>query len=319
MIPPNYTLSLTCQNFQNLICVMRDSKHYGVISLEGEETATVIRKFINPAVYVETSRASAKTSPASAAFKVIKKCVCTTDQDHCPCHPDKMAPKTISVKVSPFSSKSSVKTDSGYGGETILEREDFRLSLTSLTATSCINTCDEEAKRRVFQEWLMKKKKEQLLRQLQQEKMEKMREIERLKKVEQERETFRNWLLSKRKLEEQKRLERERKDEEERIKSARPKHDPEEKQLHLEAWRKRKEREKLGLCVVFFWVFNKIYVLLLHNLEKQLKEKEDELRAAEEKQRRLEESSRAYQEWLKSSKYKPKPLPLSRGIDSNSS
>lgn len=50
---------------------------------------------------------------------------------------------------------------------------------------------------------------------------------------------------------------------------------------------------------------------------KKIKEKEEELRAAEEKQKRLEESAKAYEEWLKSSKYKPKPIPLNRGIDSN--
>lgn len=293
---------------------MRDSKHYGVISLAGEES-TVIRKFINPAVYIETTAPQTAKQTEMSTFK-IKKCVCATEQENCPCHPEKLPAKVVSVKVSPFSSKSSMKTDSGYsGGSTNLDKDDLRLSLTSLTANSCVNNCVEDMKRKVFQDWLMKKKKEQLLKQLLEEKLEKEREMERLKKLEDERESFRKWLLRKKKEEERKKLEKQRKEEEERIKSARPKHDPEEKEMHLKAWLKRKEKEELGLKrnKIYKHHFSKNYIVL----EKKLKEKEDELRAAEEKQKRLEESARAYEEWLKTSKYKPKPLPLSRGIDSN--
>lgn len=226
---------------------MRDSKHYGITSLEGKEAATAcptIRKFINPAVYVESSAkemAANFRAASSSSFKV-KKCVCSTDQETCPCHPDKGAPKVVSKKISPFSSKSSVKTDSGYSGDTALERDDLRLSLTSLSASPC----EEEARRKVFQEWLLKKKKEQLLRQLQEEKMERARELERLKKLEQERECFRKWLLNKKREEEKRKLERQRREEEERIRSARPERDPEEKERHMKAWLMRKEKEKLG-------------------------------------------------------------------------
>lgn len=51
-------------------------------------------------------------------------------------------------------------------------------------------------------------------------------------------------------------------------------------------------------------------------IEKKIKEKEAELKMVEEKQKRLEESLKAYERWLKNSKYKPKPIPLNRGIDS---
>lgn len=230
---------------------MRDLKHYGVTSIEREEqttSTTVIRKFISPAVYIESStRKMIQQKLDSVPFK-IKKCVCGTTQENCPCHPDKITPKTLSVKVSPLSSKSSVKTDSGYSGGTFLEREDLRLSLTSLTGNASINTTSEEMRKRVFEEWLAKKKKEELLKQMLEEKMEKEREIEHLKKQEEERENFKKWLSNKKREEEKKKMEKQRKEEEERIKSARPKHDPEEIEMQLKAWWKRKEKEILGLC-----------------------------------------------------------------------
>lgn len=47
-----------------------------------------------------------------------------------------------------------------------------------------------------------------------------------------------------------------------------------------------------------------------------MKDKIKILEAAQERQRRLEESAKAYDEWLKNSKYKPKPIPLNQGLDS---
>lgn len=243
---------------RSLICVMRDSKHYGVtsfgISSEGEGTVPcpVVRKFISPAVYVESSakRMALKLSDSSSQhFFKVKKCVCSTEAEICVCHPEKPPQKATAVKVSPLSSKSSIKTDSGYSGSAgaNLDREDLRLSLTSLTANSSINNCDEDIRRKVYQDWLVKKKKEELLRQLQEEKIQKEKELERLKKLEQERESFRKWLLSKKKEEEKKKLVKWRKEEEEKILTARSKVDPEENEMRFRAWLKRKEKEKLGV------------------------------------------------------------------------
>lgn len=55
---------------------------------------------------------------------------------------------------------------------------------------------------------------------------------------------------------------------------------------------------------------------VLLSAEKKIEEKTKIIQAAEERQRRLEESARAYEEWLKNSKNKPKPLPLNQGLDS---
>lgn len=234
---------------------MRDSKHYGVTSLNGDETTSttpVIRKFLNPAVYIE-SCAIDEMPPLKPSFDCghfkVKKCVCMIEQEHCcPCHPDKPSTKTLCVKVSPLSSKSSVKTDSGYSGDTNLEiRDDLRLSLTSLTSG---NNSSEETKRKVFQEWLAKKKKEELLKQSKEEKVQKERETDRSKKEEEERANFKKWLLKKKKEEEKKKLENQRKEEEERIKSACPKRDPEQKRMALRTWFRQKQREELGMYYV---------------------------------------------------------------------
>lgn len=52
------------------------------------------------------------------------------------------------------------------------------------------------------------------------------------------------------------------------------------------------------------------------HIEKKLRDKIKILEAAQERQKRLEESAKAYEEWLKNSKYKPKPIPLNQGLDS---
>lgn len=40
------------------------------------------------------------------------------------------------------------------------------------------------------------------------------------------------------------------------------------------------------------------------------------MRKTEERQRRIEENTRVYEEWLRSSKNKPKPIPLNQGLKS---
>lgn len=50
-------------------------------------------------------------------------------------------------------------------------------------------------------------------------------------------------------------------------------------------------------------------------VEKKLHEKIKILELAEERQRRLEESAKAYDDWLKNSKNKPKPIPLNQGLE----
>lgn len=42
-----------------------------------------------------------------------------------------------------------------------------------------------------------------------------------------------------------------------------------------------------------------------------------QLRLTNEKQKRMEDCNKAYDEWLKASKYKPKPVPLNQGLQSN--
>lgn len=219
-----------------------DSNHYIKEKEVTSPVTSVIRKFINPAVYIESSPTN---MPVDSSHFKVKKCTCTNDHEICPCHPDKTA-KTHCVKVSPLSSKSSVKTDSGYSGDTNLERDDLRLSLTSLTANSLINNRNEEIRRKAFLDWLEKKKKEQMMKQMLEEELKRKQEAERAKKEKEERENFRKWLLKKKLEEEQKRLEQQKREEEERLKSARPKHDPEETKMAFKAWLERKKQETLG-------------------------------------------------------------------------
>lgn len=234
---------------------MRDSKHYADTSLEVKQPTSVVRKFINSAVYIETSTTNMPSqNPVDCGHFKVKKCLCTTVRETCPCHPHKTTTKIHSVKVSPLSSESSVQTDSGYSGYTTLENDDLRLSLSTLTANSSVTIRNEENRRKVFQEWLAKKKKEEQIKQMLEEKLQMERELERARKQEEERENFKKWLFNKKKEElKRKKLEQQRQEEEERIKSAQPKRDPEEKEMALKAWFKQKEQETIGLyvCVSF--------------------------------------------------------------------
>lgn len=147
-----------------------------------------------------------------------------------------------------------MQTDSGYSGTTILEKDDLRLSLSSLTANSSVTIRSEENRRKAFQEWLSKKKKEEQIKQMLEEKLQMERELEQARKEDEERENFEKWLLNKKKEEvKRKKLEQQRKEEEERVKSAQPKRDPEEKEMALKAWLKQKEQETIGLYVCLFF------------------------------------------------------------------
>lgn len=203
-------------------------------------TGSVVRKFIHPAIYIESSNNGnpiQQSSDKNSQLK-IKKSVCVGTQEKS----NSLKPKSskISTAQASSSSKSSLKTDSGFN-------EEIRRAVEK-------NKSTEEIQQLVYDNWLTKKNRELLIKQLMTEKSEKEKELERLKKQEVEKENFKHWLVMKKKEEEKKKLEKQRKEQEEMLKSARPKRNPEEKEMHLQAWLKRKEKETLGLYFRIFLI-----------------------------------------------------------------
>lgn len=223
------------------------------------ETLPVVRKFINPAVYIETPLTNMMpplkntslhldqmdAGAISARFLKVKRCVCTTDKENCPCHPEYANKSERSAKCS-SSSESSV---SGVTVRKIIScGENFKSSQTSLATNTTIRQIDDEERQRVFKEWLAKKYKEKLKKPRKTEINTQLLEEEKQRQLEKERENFRKWLANKKKEEERQReakeheleIERMKEEEKERRRNL-------EKELHYQLWLKRKEKEQLGM------------------------------------------------------------------------
>lgn len=217
----------------------------------------VIRKFINSAVYVEaqaTRMPSIKFNPLhfgdcpmdrpmSAKSYKVKTCVCSSDEESCPCHAFSLH-RSSSVKFSSLSTKSS--NDSGFATKPpSCTTVALQLSLTSINTNSIANTNGDEAKKR-FAEWLSRKKEEQLRKELKEKHMKKKQEKEKQQRIERERENFIHWLNKKRKEEEMKKLQKLREEEAERAKRVNEEEIARERERGYRAWLRRKEQEALG-------------------------------------------------------------------------
>lgn len=229
-------------------------------TLTNSETIPVVRKFINPAVYIETPLINMMpplkknsfhldqndSGAISARFLKVKRCVCSTDRENCPCHPE------FVNKSEETSTKFSSSSNSSVSGVTIRKinssRENTKSSQTSLATNTTTRLVDEEERQKIFKEWLAKKYKEKLKQQRKEESIKQIKEQERQIQLEKERENFRKWLANKKKEEEEKqRAAKERELEIERIKEQEKERRNLEKELHYQLWLKKKEKEQLGM------------------------------------------------------------------------
>ncbi|GLV32107.1 uncharacterized protein CBL_11937 [Carabus blaptoides fortunei] len=119
--------------------------------------------------------------------------------------------------------------------------------------------------------------------------------MENKQKVFMEQDNFKRWLENKIALQKTKAEANKRKLEEEKRKLQEQEKREELNRKMYKLWLKKKESEELA---------------------KKLKEQERKLQEAEEKKKRMQMNAEAFQDWMKNSVHKPKPVPLNRGLES---
>ncbi|CAH1378851.1 hypothetical protein MTP99_002628 [Tenebrio molitor] len=246
----------------------------------------VIRKFINSAIYVEkpvASTVSNETIPISQKISNedlldnnTKRCTCSVDPKTCPCHGNSFFA---------FIPKETRKS-----GVSKVSESKTKISSTCLSSS---NVADE--KEALIKNWIAKKEEEKRKKEMK-EKMvleAKLKEKELL--LEQERNNFKKWLTNKKKLEAEAKKKKGREQEEQQLKELEKEKRHLENQLNFQLWVKKKEEA---------------------NLEKKIKKQMEMIGELERKERQLRENEKAFNEWLKNSKNKQKPVPLNRGLES---
>ncbi|KAG5874407.1 hypothetical protein JTB14_033164 [Gonioctena quinquepunctata] len=289
---------------------------WSVESLKNDRQ-TVVRKFLNPAIYVEkpimpplrktspiftgSSRDGENTSRTMMTDRSVKRCTCVTSPKNCPCHP--LGEKTPSSSRCGESSSSSsdVGSQITVKSKRLPNDSEIKLSLTSLdTGRTDIteNTIDIDPKEKEerVKSWLRKKDLEKKKKELEKARLEKAKEEERQQMLERERGNYKKWLARKKVEKEKIEREKERLEEEERkVKEEGNERKQKVNEVSYQSWLRKKKRTEL---------------------EKKIKEKLALLQVFEEKQKRMEENERAFTSWLENSKNKPKPVPLNQGLKS---
>lgn len=262
----------------------------------------VIRKYMNGAVYVESSNGGEgfsndllmNSQEDNICLKRIK-CSCISVDSNCDIHkkvengkPNQVKKKTVTIKE-----------DKWVGMKPVSSEEDLRLSLSS-SVTTLNNPADDFVEKQLldisFQNWTLKKNEEKKRIEEMQVQLKESEEMLRQKQLEQERENFRRWLSNKKKEEEEmKRAEREKEIQKNRMRDSHKNMRLKECDVRYRLWLKSKEQE---------------------DLEKKANQQAKLIEMTEERAKRLENNQRAFRSWLESSKDKQKPIPPGKGLDS---
>lgn len=194
--------------------------------------------------------------------------------------------------------------------------DDLHLSWSSLSQNNYI---DSEEKELIVKSWLAKKEKERKRKLLRQQRQKEEEQRRRQDMIERERENFRQWLMEKKREEIKAKNEIKKKAEEERQKQEEKEKKQVENELMYKLWLQRKKRDELGkyFAEICFENLFKIYSSFnIEFLEKKIKEKINELDVLQDKEKRKEENKLAFDEWLKNSRTKPKPIRMNQGLKS---
>ncbi|XP_060517952.1 coiled-coil domain-containing protein 34-like [Cylas formicarius] len=262
-------------------------------SFDPTDNIRVVRKFINSAIYVEKPilgmPPTRKISPLSLSAG----------------NPARVYPTPV-IKVSNkdlFSLNSSAdsSTDSSNvsqetikpGSDTQKFCDELRLSLTQLNSNR--TSIEGQEKEELIKSWIARKEAERKRRQVEIERVSRAKEEQRRLLIEKEQENFKKWLAEKRALEEERKKKAQLEEMEAILRAAEKEKKKVENDLNFRLWLRRKKKL---------------------DLEKKTKEKIQLIRIYEEKLTRIEENERAYRQWLESSKNKPRPIPLNRGLQS---
>lgn len=226
---------------------------------------TVIRKFINSAIYVEKSvmpplrkKSLIATNNFTEEFTVrscmsdrsVKICTCISSPEKCRCHsPISFEPKC--TKSEPVSDASTTSSSSDASQVTVKSKDinsnfasEFRLSLDLPTdRTSNLNPQEKEE---IIKHWLKRKDEEKKKREILEAKIKESKRKERELMIEKERENFKKWLAKKKIEEEKLRKEKDKQELEHKLKEEEKERKLKENQDKFNQWLKRKKRVELG-------------------------------------------------------------------------
>ncbi|XP_044261822.1 DNA ligase 1-like [Tribolium madens] len=244
-----------------------------------KHSTRVIRKIINSAIYVEKPLSGAVSSEnTSIAGKSSNEDFLEPKTKRCTC--------SVDQKTCPFHASCFIF----FPKETRKVAMKVSESRTKVSQNAKIPT----EKETLIKNWKSKKDEERKKKDQKQKILDeaKMREKEKL--LEQERHNFKKWLMNKKKLEEEAKRKKEKEEEEKQLKELEKEKRQLENQLNFQLWLKKKEE----------------------NLEKKIKEQMKLINELERKETQLRENEKAFNEWLKNSKHRQKPLPLNKGLES---
>ncbi|KAF2899290.1 hypothetical protein ILUMI_06884 [Ignelater luminosus] len=261
------------------------------LSSENLSTFGIVRKYMNGAVCVESAVDITNNNLLPGREKVFPKRIsCSCSSEHfCPIHEKDQGDKAIKIKCSSAKKESKIEQNFSKASDV-----DLKLSIASLVTAS--NSSDDlDRQRDTYKKWIIKKNEEK--KRIEENKiyLKEVEEQEKQKRLEQERENFKRWLLNKKKEQERIKLEKEKQLEQEKEKEAEKERRNLECKLRFQLWLKKKEEAEL---------------------EKKLKAQIEQMKVSGNKQQRTQMNEKAYKTWLETSKTKPKPIPLGRGLES---
>lgn len=247
----------------------------GCIDNKNCEPLRIVRQYINPAVYVESSvydMAPFRRSPVFLNYssddeyihKVVKvkKCVCFTNPNRCPCHPSQSnlegdidyecnEEKTFYKETKTRSLSSQVSLLSDTDSKITVKNYELKLSLPS-TSTSTLRYADDNQREEAYKNWCSRKDQERKLKEERDLLMKEIKQREKELQLQQERENFKRWLTRKKKEEEKRKKDKEKEEEDERIKNEVKEKRLHENELNYQLWLKRKEELYLGNAKIIY-------------------------------------------------------------------
>lgn len=253
-------------------------------SLEGlsdtsSRSSHVIRKFINSAIYVEKPlSANVSSENTSISQKCSNEDLFEVKTKRCTC--------SVDQKTCPCHSNSYF---------TFIPKETQRKSAKVSESKTKVsqNTKIPNDKDAAIKNWIAKKEEEKRKKEQKEKLLEEAKQKEREKLIEQERNNFKKWLMNKKRLEEEAKKKKEKELEEQQLKELEKEKRQLENQLSFKLWLKKKEEQ---------------------NLEKKIKKHIELINKLERKESQEKDNEKAFNEWLKNSKYKQKPIPLNKGL-----
>lgn len=234
------------------------------------EHKTVIRKFINSAIYVEKSVMPPfrKRSPivvsdgeptvrSSVSDKTIRRYSSISSSQICPCRPTSDTHNLQYSQSEPVSDASTDASSSTDGSQVTVKSKktdnalddqlQFPLDLsTSNLSVRSRREMDPYEKQETIRIWLQQKDEEKRRREREEAKLRELKEKQRQIIIDKERENFKKWLAKKKLEEEIARKEKEKKELDKKRREEEKERRQKENEERFNQWLQKKKRAELG-------------------------------------------------------------------------